>query len=304
MTVANTSRRCGSGGSVRLGAHAFVFTDHWTDASLGILDQARELGLDGVEIPVGDDVVFDVDAVRRRAEALGLSLVISPGAEWPLRYDLSSANEPDRRAGLDWHRAQLDLAAELGAQAYAGSLYGHPGVVRRERRGSEEWRWAADGLHQLACHGARRGVAVVIEPMSHFRTHVVNTADQAVRLLALADHPNLWVLLDTYHMVTEVTDFGGAIRAVGERLWGLHACENDRGCPGTGIVPWQEVFRALGDIAFDGWLTLEAYNSSIDDFAIRRGMFHNVCPDGAAFVRQGSAFLRAGMQSRPSIPST
>ena len=38
---------------------------------------------------------------------------------------------------------------------------------------------------------------------------------------------------------------------------------------------------------------LETYNSSLGDFAFQRGMFHNVCADADAFVRDGFAFLRA-----------
>ena len=129
--------------------------------------------------------------------------------------------------------------------------------------------------------------------MSHFRTHLVNTPEQAMRLLALADHPNLKVLLDTYHMITEVRDYGQAIRAVGPKLWGLHACENDRGAPGGGLVPWAAVFAALRETAFDGYIVMEAYNSGQGDFAIRRGMFHNVCPDGADFAQTGLKFLKA-----------
>jgi len=37
---------------------------------------------------------------------------------------------------------------------------------------------------------------------------------------------------------------------------------------------------------------LEGYNSSLNDFAFRRGMFHNVCPDADVFVRKGFDFLR------------
>jgi hypothetical protein len=65
-------------------------------------------------------------------------------------------------------------------------------------------------------------------------------------------------------------------------------------CTSGGLVPWGQVFAALREIAFDGYLILEAYNSALDDFARRRGMFHDVCPDGAAFVRRGFAFLREG----------
>ena len=150
----------------------------------------------------------------------------------------------------------------------------------------------AAALHQIAEYAARRGAQIALEPMSHFRTHVANTPEQVMRLIELADHENLVVLLDTYHMVTEVRDYAKAIRTAGDRLWGIHACENDRGVPGGGLIPWDAVFEALWEIEFDGYISLETYNSSIDNFAIERGMYHNVCPDGAAFVRAGFAFLK------------
>mgnify|MGYP001084217645 FL=1 len=65
-------------------------------------------------------------------------------------------------------------------------------------------------------------------------------------------------------------------------------------------MPWESVFAALHDIGFGGYVMMESYNSSIGDppgsFAFQRGMFHNPCPDGAAFVRKGLAFLKAGME--------
>ncbi len=277
---------------MRFGAHCFIFTDSWTDDRLPILDMAAELGLDCFEIAVGDDVHFTPSLTRRRAEALGLTLIVSPGGQWPAECDLSSDDPAERAAGLRWHKRQIDLAAELGAVAYTGALYGHPGTVKRRVPPADEYPRTAAGLARLAEYAARRDVQVAIEQMSHFRTHLVNTADQAMRLLALASHPNLYVLLDTYHMITEVRDYGRAIRTVGSKLWGLHACENDRGVPGGGLVPWPNVFMALREIGFAGYVLMEAYNSSLGDFAVRRGMFHNVCPDGTAFVRQGLAFLR------------
>lgn len=281
--------------TMRFGAHSYVFTDRWSDECLCILEQAQALGLDCVELGVGDDVVFSAALARRRAQELGLTLAVSPGGLWPQRCDLSSEDASDRRAGLKWHKKFVDQAAELGAVAYGGSVYGHTGVVKRRRPPVDEYGRVAQGLHELAEYGAAAGVAIVIEPMSHFRSHVVNTPEQAMRMLALADHPNLFVLLDTYHLVTEITDYANGIRTVGDRLWGIHACENNRGAPGTGILPWPDIFDALAAIGFDGHITLEAYNSSIGDFAYERGMFHNVCPDAVSFVTQSLEFLRAGL---------
>jgi D-psicose/D-tagatose/L-ribulose 3-epimerase len=281
---------------MKFGAHSYIFTDTWTDDCLPILDQAKALGLDCFDIAVGDDVIFTPALTRRRAEQLGLDLMISPGGRWPMECDLSSDDPAERALGLEWHKKQVDLAAELSAAAYSGSIYGHTGVVKRRAPLANEYRRIADGLHRLAEYGQRKGVAVVIEPMSHFRTYLVNKPEQAVELVELAAHPNLGILLDTYHMVTEVRDYGASIRAAGKYLWGLHACENDRGAPGGGIVPWPAVFDALRDLSFDGYIVMEAYNSSIPGFAHQRTMFHNVCPDAEAFIRHGLCFLKQGMK--------
>jgi D-psicose/D-tagatose/L-ribulose 3-epimerase len=280
------------------GAHCYIFTDRWSDDALPILDRMKALGLDVAELSVGDDVRFTPALTRRRAEALGLTLVIGPGGAWPLSADLSSDEPEERREGLTWHCRQVDLAAELGAVAYAGALYGHPGVVKRRRPPVDEYPRTAEGLHKLAEYAARRNVKIVLEPMSHFRTHLVNTAAQLMRLIDLADHPNLYALFDTYHLITEERDYGAALRTLASRLWCVHTCENDRGAPGGGLVPWDDVFDVLYEIGFDGPLTMEAYNSSIDDFAYQRGMFHNVCPDGDEFVRKGLAFLRSHVERR------
>ena len=282
---------------MRYGAHCFIFIDRWSDHCLELLDTARNLGLDCFEISVGDDVVFNPTLTRRFAEKIGLELLASPGGLWPRHFDLASSDPEHRQAGLQWHMKQVDLASEFGATAYTGALYGHPGVLHYSPLSLAERAQVADGLHQLASYGKQHGVRIVIEPMSHFRTHVANNAAQAMELIYLADHPNLSVLLDTYHLITEVRDYATQIKTASGRLWGLHACESDRGVPGGGFVPWQAIRSSLHESQFDSYIIFESYNSSIGDppgdFAHRRSMLHNVCPDGREFVRTGLDFMRS-----------
>jgi len=285
------------------GAHIFLWTDHWSDASLPLLDRAASLGLNALEIAVGDDITLNPAPLRRRAQSLNLDLVLSPGAGWPMHADISDDDPANRAFGLNWHKHWLDLAADAGAVAYTGAVYGHPGQVRRRIPPPDELPRTAENLHLLAQYASERNLKLVIEPMSHFRTHLVNTPEQAMRLIDLADHPNLAILLDTYHMITEVRDYSAAVRAAAPRLWGLHACENDRGAPGGGLVPWDALMAALRESSADCHIFMESYNSSIGDFAVARGMFHSICPDGDAFVRQGLAFLRACWgQMQPPTP--
>ncbi|HSA94842.1 MAG TPA: sugar phosphate isomerase/epimerase family protein [Acidobacteriota bacterium] len=282
---------------MKYGAHCYLFTRRWSDADVRFLDLARELGLGMFELSVGDDVVFDPRLTARRAAGLGLDLIVGPGGYWPLDADLSSDDPAERNRGLDWHKRQVDLSAELGAWAYAGCLYGHPGVVKRRRPPDDELLRAAEGIHELADYAAPLGVAIILEPMSRFRTHLVNTPAQLMRLIGLADHPGLRATFDTYHAVTEVRDYAAGLRAIGPRLALVHACENDRGVPGGGLVPWETIFRTLAEIGFDGTIGLETYNTRLGDFAFERGIFQDLCPDGRAFIETGVAFLRA-LESR------
>ena len=245
-----------------------------------------------VEISVGDDVVFDARRTGERAASLGIDLMVGPGGLWPLECDMSSDDPHERAKGLEWHKRVVDVTAELGAVAYTGCLYGHTGVVKRRRPPAEEYQWTAEGLHSLGEYAAEHGVVIALEPMSHFRTHLVNTPDQLMRLITMADHPNLRALFDTYHVVTEVRDYEAALRTLAPRLFAIHACENDRGTPGGGLLPWEKIFRTIHEIGFEGYIGLEGYNSGLGDFAFERGMFHNLCPDGPAYVRRGIGFLR------------
>jgi D-psicose/D-tagatose/L-ribulose 3-epimerase len=280
---------------MKFGAHIYLWTERWSDDSLPLLERAAGLGLDYVELAGGDDVRFSPAPTRRCAEELGLALVMSPGGLWPADCDLASPEPAQRRKGVDWHRRLLDFCGELGAVAYAGAIYGHPGTVDRSRPPQQCRPYAADGLRVLAAHAAERGVRLVVEPMSRFRTHVVNTPAQAVDLIRLAGHPNLGVLFDTWHMVNEVRDYAAAVRDCGDRLWGVHACGSDRALPGGDLVPWQALFGALAQGGFDGYMALETYNTALPGFALSRGVFRDLCPDGDEFVRRGMEFLKAGL---------
>jgi D-psicose/D-tagatose/L-ribulose 3-epimerase len=278
--------------TIKFGAHQFLWKSHWTDGDLPILDTVRRLGLTLFEVSIGDDVQFDRRRLGKYAASLGVELTVGPGNLWPMDCDISDEDAGHRRLGMDWHKKVIAEAAELGAAAYCGALYGHPGRLSRRRPLQDELLRTAENLHILADYAAGIGVRLAIEPMNRYRTHLVNTAQQAVTLVRAASHPNLAINLDTYHMITEERDYGTAVRRALPVLWGLHACENDRGVPGGGIVPWPAVFDALADAESCVRLMLETYNTGASDFGFSRGIFQDLCPDAEQFVRQGVGFLQ------------
>ncbi|MEI6754029.1 MAG: sugar phosphate isomerase/epimerase family protein [Paludibacter sp.] len=276
----------------KYGAHQFLWTEYWTDNSLYILEEVRLLGLDSFEISLGDDITFNSDTVKRRAMDLDIELTVGPGNIWPMECDISSEKRENQLLGLEWHTKIIQKAANLGAVAYNGAIYSHPGNILPKLKQSSDFDRIAHNLYKLATYADRLNIKLVIEPMSRFRTHLVHTAQDAIDLITLVKHPNLYVNLDTYHMVTEERDYAKAIKSCGSYLWGIHACESDRGVPGGGLVPWDEVFSALSATCPNSRILMETYNTGENGYGFKRGIFQNVCPDANDFVTLGLSFLK------------
>jgi sugar phosphate isomerase/epimerase len=163
---------------MKYGAHVFVWKGTYGDDELAeILEKAAALGLSFLEVSVGDDLHFDAALLGRRARNAGIELALSPGGLWPMGCDISSDDPRERERGIEWHTKALVKAEECGAVAYAGAIYGHPGRVGPRPPSSGQKARIAAALHELAERGARGGVRLVLEPMSHFRTHIANRPD-------------------------------------------------------------------------------------------------------------------------------
>ena len=94
-------------------------------------------------------------------------------------------------------------------------------------------------------------------------------------------------------MHLEEKDSGAAIRAAGDRVFHVHACENDRGVPGTGQVDWEGVFRALKEIGYDGDVVIESFTPEVKSIARAVCIWREIAPDQDTIVREGTAFLRS-----------
>ena len=70
------------------------------------------------------------------------------------------------------------------------------------------------------------------------------TAAQAKELVQRVGHPNFHTMYDTFHANIEEKNAAHAIRELAGHFVHVHISESDRGIPGTGMVHWDETFRA------------------------------------------------------------
>jgi D-psicose/D-tagatose/L-ribulose 3-epimerase len=274
------------------GASTYLWASPFGDDHLDLFVHARKLGCDVLEICIEDPSLVTAAAVHEAATEAGVAVSVC-GAFGPER-DVSHEDAAVRRGALEYLRRCVDLAAAVGSPHVAGPMYSATGKTRllpleeRER----QRRLAAESLGEIADYAGERGVTLAIEPLNRFETDLVNTVEQGLELCERIGRPNAGLLLDTFHMNIEERSLPDAVRLAGDRVLHFHACENDRGAPGTGHVDWDGVLAALVGIGYAGEIVIESFTPEIREIARAVSLWRPVADSPDELVRTGLAFLR------------
>jgi len=276
---------------IDFGIHPFVWTSAWNHESVPLIERAHALGFAVMDVPVRTLDERDVRATKTKLDTMGMYAVAVAGVGEP--YDLTSEDESTRQTTLEYLRKLVRNTHGIGATILAGVYYGPIGKLIGRGPTNEELERSAEGLKEVARFAQEWGVKLALEPVNRYETYLINTAEQGLRMIERIDEPNVGLLLDTYQMNIEEKDFYDAIVKAGDGLFHCHACENDRGIPGTGLVHWDRVFQALRDINYQGVLTIESFASSIPETAASTCIWRSLAPDEDTLAREGLTFLRS-----------
>jgi D-psicose/D-tagatose/L-ribulose 3-epimerase len=278
---------------MRIGVNAWVWSSPVTTAELAaLLPRVAELGFDWIELPIESegDLDYGRAAALLRERAMGVSVCAAIGPE----RDLIHPDPAIRANGAAYIRHCVEAAAALGATSVVGPLYsavGRTWQMSAEER-ARDTALLVEQLGALAAHAERHGVCLCVEPLNRFETSFLNLTSQAIALVDQVGSPACGLLLDTFHMNIEERSLGDAIRAAGPRLRHVHACENDRGAPGSGHVPWGEVAQALRDVGYDGPVVIESFTSKVQSIARAAAIWRPLAASQDALAGDGLAFLR------------
>lgn len=275
------------------GIHSLLFNETFVEKDLPLLDKCKQLGFDAVEIIPFDPDNFPAAKVRQAARDIGL--VINMGYGMPAEYNIISPDPAVRSAGLDFSKRLVDLSVEAGARVFGGMIYCGWGYLTGRMRTVQEWNWAVEGYRQVAAHALKADPALIlgIEPVNRFESHLINIAADAVKFIQDVGMPNVKVHLDTFHMIREEDDFTGAVRATGGELGYVHACENQRGIPGRGLVPWVPFFETLREIGYDGCVTIESFDPDMEKVAKLCCIWRKLADSPEQLASEGLKFLKS-----------
>jgi len=249
------------------------------------LDQAvelfRQIGLDGIEVICQDGYPCGIPLSTPEFEAAAIGRAIrerglQPVSLTPYTNAINALDTSERAAAVDELRRVITLAAAMGAQyvrIYGGSF--PPGTDQAESR----WASLVDSLRDLGRQAAQGGVTLVVE--NHFNT-MTPSARLAAQLIDEVDQPAVRILYDQANLSFQGDeDFSAAIPLQVGRVGLVHVKDFvwKDGAPGfsaskvfvvdeserkvrsrvvgEGVLPWHRILRALSDIGYDGWLSLE-----------------------------------------------
>src|SRR5262249_35020281 len=198
------------------------------------LERLHRFGYDGIEIS-GEPERHNTDEVR----ALMDKYEIECWGGVTMMFEGRDLIHPDKyvRAGtIAYMKDCVRMTEALGGRLFG---IGPRRVGKRGPRGwsAEGWRWAVEGLKEVAAFASDRGVTRGVEPLNRFETYFINRHDQALRLAEEVD-AGLGVVLDAFHINIEEVDSMQAIRNVGDKLVDFHVADNNRKPAGQGSYDW------------------------------------------------------------------
>jgi protein FrlC len=218
------------------------------------------MGYDGIEIGAAAPHAYPPHlSGDRRAEirdlldetGLTLSTMLPAPGGGP-GNNPASPNEAERRATVEHYKELAELTAQWGGK----TLIFLPGWVVFGTTRRQAWAWSREVLAEVADSIAETGITLVVEPTT-FDSNLCISADDAIELMQDVDRPNVKLMFDTFHVLSNrevLTDY--AYR-MGSDLKHIHIADTDRLPPGQGAGDFPALIDALIEVGFDGYLTME-----------------------------------------------
>lgn len=217
------------------------------------------MGYEGVEL-FGDPDEHPARDVRPMLRDRGLKVL----SLTPKDVDLAHPEPNVRRSAQSYYERLIDYAGELGAPMIG--CHGAVGRIRAIDSQKREEELFHDEVRRVAERAERAGIQVCLEVLNRYESHLLNRAAQARRMVDQIDSPALGILLDTYHMNIEEQDLVEAVKSAGERLFLLHAADSNRRAIGRGHVPFEALYRTLGEMRYEGDIVVECVAPGPDPF--------------------------------------
>lgn len=227
-----------------------------------------EIGYTGIEVApfcisndmanVAPDKLADM---KRVANDAGLEII---GLHWLLArtegLHLTSPDAAVRRATADHLKVLAKACGALGGRVL---VFGSPpqrslppGVTLEQAYG-----FAAEVFQAAMPEFAANNVQLCLEPLTAKETDFINTCADAMELIRRVDHPAFVLHQDVKAMLGAESDSIPELIHRHKDVCGhFHVNDVNLLGPGMGDTDFDPIFRALREVSYDGWISVEVFD--------------------------------------------
>jgi 4-hydroxyphenylpyruvate dioxygenase len=225
------------------------------------LDAIAKVGFDGIEI-FEQDFIADTGTPREIGNMIrdhGLEITLFQ----PFR-DFEGLTGDARKRAFDRARYKFDTMVELGTDLILVCSSTHPDALGGIDR-------AAADFHELGAIAAERNLRVGYEALAWGRH--VNDHRDAWEIVRRADHPNIGLILDSFHSLARRIDPNTIRRIPSDKIFFVQLADaplidmdllywsrHFRNMPGEGDLAVTEFMRSVAATGYDGPISLEIFN--------------------------------------------
>ena len=280
---------------MRFGMNLLLWSGGIDENLMPVIESLKEMGYDGVEIPLFN---YDVDYAPWGKRLADLDLGVTAVTVRNLEDNPISPDKSVRQRGVEMNKRAVDCCDALGATHLVGPYHSAIGHFSGSGPTIDEWNWGVDSMRQVADHASSAGVILGVEALNRFECYLLNTHGDAARFAREVDSENCRCMFDTFHCNIEEKSFEKGIRDCGDMLCHVHISENDRSIPGTGHVNWTETFDTLKAVNYDGWLMIEAFGLALPEIAAATKIWRRMYGDELQLASEGLAFMKSEYAKR------
>ncbi len=223
---------------------------------------AKNLGYSAVELAVRDPKLVDYSEILKvlKEENMAISAIGTGRAFTEEGLSLSSFDKKGREEAIKRIKEDIDLAEKFNSFVIIGLVRGKPEDKEKALKILKE------SIKECGEYAQKLGIKILIEPINSSETTLLNKFSETYKFIEELGLENLGILADTYHINKEERSVYDTFINYRDKIWYVHVSDDNRGIPGTGNLDFSEVFRALKNINYNGYISLECVsNLSIEE---------------------------------------
>lgn len=226
-----------------------------------VIKNLAKIGYDGIELgcasPVAYPPYMTKDDRKRISNLLKENnIVISsvlPAPGTGCGNNPSSPIKAERLHTIESYKDVIDLAYDLSGSGRICLYVG--GWVIWGVSQDQAWEWSRECLIEIAKNAKEKGIIMAVEPTPEV-SNLIETADDAIKLMKEANMDNVKVMFDTIHAYYRNEIPADYVDRMGKDLVHIHISDVKRTPPGT-YNDFKGLIESLKNINFDGFLTME-----------------------------------------------